>query len=29
MNLSADKEETEEKLNRINARINALKTWKA
>jgi hypothetical protein len=29
MNLSADKEETEEKLNRINARIKALKTWKA
>jgi hypothetical protein len=28
MNLSADKEETEEKLNRINARIKALKTWK-
>jgi archaellum component FlaC len=27
-NLSADKEETEEKLNRINARIKALKTWK-
>jgi len=27
-NLSADKEEIEEKLNRINARIKALKTWK-
>jgi len=29
MNLRADKEETEEKLNRINARINALQAWKA